>query len=145
MEYNHVQIGNLHLTSDGTDLGAACRVDIPSLARLRPKYRRTVIMPIEGSPVVQLFENLIGEVIQMTVFLLNSEEYEDLIEIIDAADESNGIINIKLSDGDLGEFDVDCLLESFDQPSGEFVDGRIEGLTMTWRVAAVNEEEEEEE
>lgn len=142
-EYNRVKIEDLYLTSDGTEIGRACKVDIPSLAAKRPMFRRTVVLPIEGPPKVQLFENLIGEQLSLTIFVIHKEEFDNLVEIIDAADLSDGIINIQLSGGDYGDFDLDCVLENFDQPSGEFFDGRIPGLVMTFRIASVNPIEEE--
>lgn len=132
----------MHLTVDGTSIGMPCRVDVSGLVPLRPQFRRTVITAIEGPPAVQLFDNLVGEQLTMTIFVLMADEYEDLIEIIDTADAGTGVINIKLTDGDLGEFDLDCVLENIDQP-GQFMNGRIPSLSLAFRIHTVNEPEEE--
>lgn len=142
-EYNRVKIADLYLTSDGTETGIPCRVDVVGLTKLRPVYRRTVVLPIEGKPHVQLFENLIGESFSMTIFQLHTDEYDDLIEIIDAADAGDGEINVTL-DGETGDFDLQCVLESIDQP-GEFSSNYIPSLQLVFRIASVNPIEEEEE
>lgn len=142
--YYTVQIGSIHLTSTGLEGGLPCRVEIQGLTPITPAYRRTVIQAIEGPPAVQLFDNRIGEAISMVILNIGKAVYEELIEAINDADASTGIINIKLSGGDLGEFDFDCVVESIDQP-GQFRNGMIPELALVWRIHAVNEIEEEEE
>ncbi|MBX3266427.1 MAG: hypothetical protein KF831_06940 [Acidobacteria bacterium] len=134
--YNAVQIEDLYLTSDGTSGGLPCRVEIDGIARLRPAFRRTVVLPIEGKPFAQLFDNLIGEQLTMSIFVLKADEYEDLITIIDAADAGDGEIQVRI-EGETGDLDLQCVLESFSQ-QGEFDEDRIPAVTLVWRIAAVN-------
>ncbi|MBX3288444.1 MAG: hypothetical protein KF855_03770 [Acidobacteria bacterium] len=140
--YNRIQIGDIHLTEDGTALGKPCRVEVEGLVPLRPRYRRTLVRPIEGPAKRQLFDNLIGEQITMTIFQLRAETYEDLLELIDEADESTGEINTKIF-GDLGDFDLDCVLESNPTQPGQFRNGIIPSVSLVWSIVAVNEIEDD--
>lgn len=141
-DFNKVKIGTLWLTDDGTETGASCLVNIPELSRLRPAKRRTVIPVIEGSPVTQLMSQL-GEVLTMSIFLLHTDEWDDLIEIIDTADSGGSDVNI-IIEGELGNFDLDCVLAENPAQSGEFASGRIPEVTIQWRISDVNTYEEPE-
>lgn len=135
-DYNRVQIETLYLTDDGTVSGTPCLVTVSGLASLRPAKRQTVIQCI-GVPQVQLFDNLIGESFTMNVFLLGTTQYESLITAIDAAHTAGDTMNVVI-EGELGDFDLECVLESISQP-GEFSTGRIPSVEMVFRIAGVNE------
>ena len=139
-DFNKVQIETLYLTDDGTSGGNSCLVTIPELASLSPAKRRTTI-PCIGTPQVQLFANLIGELLTLQIFLLKTQEYETLIGLIDTADTNGTTLTVKIEDGELGEFDLECVLDSNPVQSGEFTDGRIPSLELRLRVVSINEEE----
>src|SRR5690606_22552588 len=141
-EYNRVQIEDLYLTDDGTNTGTPCLVEIPELAALRPAKRRTVIQCL-GAPQVQLFDNLIGEALTLKIFLLHTDEWEDVIEIIDTADTNGTTITVKITDGELGEYDLECVMDANPVQPGEFTDDRIPTVELRFRIVSVNEEEEE--
>ena len=137
-DHNKVQIETLYLTNDGTQSGEACLVEIPELASLRPAKRRTVIQCL-GAPQVQLFDGLIGEPLTLKIFLLHTDEWDDLITLIDAADTNGTTLTVKITDSELGDFDLECVVESITQ-SGEFSDDRIPSVELRLRIVSVNEE-----
>lgn len=136
-EYNLIAIETLYLTDDGTVTGTPCRTEVKGLAELGTAMRRTLIQCI-GPPQVQLFDNLIGEPIQITVFVLQKTEYDSLITMIDAADSGSSTLTVSFSGGDLGDFDLECVLEKNLTNPGEFTDGRIPAVEINLRVVSVN-------
>lgn len=139
MDYNRIQIGSVHLTADGTQMGAPCRVIVPDLAKFTLNYRRSVVSPIEGPPAVQLFDNLIGEVLQLSIFQISSAAFDSIVAELNSADESNSLIRITLTEGAFGDYDFYCTLQGMTQ-SGEFRDDKIPGLTFTFVIFEVLEE-----
>ena len=134
-DYNRVKIGTIYLTRDGLVTGTPCKVDIPDLARFDLDEKGTVVPIIEGPPQIQL-NSLLGENIQMTVYWLLKDEFDDIKDLIKDSRDNNTLINITI-DGALGTFDFDCVLVSLGQP-GEFNGERIPSITFVWSIANIN-------
>jgi len=138
--FNLIQIEDIYLTSDGTSGGSRCKNEIPDLIRLRTAKRRTLVDLIEGPSQVQLFDNLIGESFTIRVQYIKKSVLDDVIEIIDLADSNHEFITVKITGGDIGEFDLECQFEAITGGS-QFSNGIVKSVDISFKTAGMNEEE----
>ena len=133
-DYNAVKINNFWLTSDGTETGRPCRVEIPNMSALRLDPR-SVEEDLDGGQHLQFGEPA-GFEIPMAIRVLEDDDLTDLLDEINDVEDGGNFHNLVII-GDTGNFDLDCALVSIGDQG--FSDGRIQSLNFLFRVDTMNE------
>lgn len=140
-QYYKAQIDSVYLTDDGTDTGEPCRVDITGLDALTLNYAGSNTNSADGTPYSFVIEHEgQGSPLRLATGVVTADVFEDLQSVINTALAADDTINLKLSDGPFGDFDLECL-PGFPRPiefSGKFDDDYIYDLALNLTVKSRN-------
>lgn len=143
-DYNLVQIGDIFLTDDGLETGVPCRTQIAGLDSMQLSHTGQINKAADGTPYAFLVENgLQGVDIEIRPFVMTDDVFDDIKDVISTALAGSTTVNVKISEGPFGNFDLNCL-PLFPRPiefPGEFINGRISDVVFRFTVASVNEPE----
>jgi hypothetical protein len=139
-DYNKVQIGNVFLTDDGLVTGTPCRAQVAGLDGLQLSHAGDTVKAADGSPYnFVVAADGSGSDIEIRPFVVTADVLADLRAAIDDAIASIDTVNVKITDGPFGDFELECL-PLFPRPiefSGEFSTDRISDLVLRFTVQSV--------
>lgn len=142
MNYNLVKIGTVWLTSDGTETGEPCRVEVLGLGRLLLGNLGSVNKAADGTPYLYSVESVgQGTDIQITVTALMAAEVVSLAGVINTALSAETAIEVTV-EGLAGDFTLSCLplLPNPIEIPGSFNNDRIESVVISLTVIEITEE-----
>lgn len=123
--FYRIQIGAVHLTSDGTNAGIPCKLAVSGADALLQTHKGQTIVANDGTPVNQLFAITKGKPLEISVEVLPESVWNSLVSLINTALTNETTINI-IGTGDVGDFDED-FLPLMPEPfsAAEFINSRI--------------------
>ncbi|HEY0048193.1 MAG TPA: hypothetical protein VGB68_02830 [Pyrinomonadaceae bacterium] len=130
-----IQLDSIYLTSDGTETGTPCKLEVPNAAALMLPFTGTTVPAADGTPVTQILESVKGIAFEIKINVLTADVWEDVKTLIITALENSDTIEITAT-GDAGDFTVEAepvlpqpfLFESF-------INDRIKGITLRFMTA----------
>lgn len=140
-DYNRVKIGTVYLTDDGTDTGMPCRVEVAGLDRLKAVKTGAMAVSADGTPYAFVTDNQgKGATLSIKPFAVRKAVFDDVVDVVNAALTAGTVVNVTFTDGDVGDFDVDCLpvLPNPVTFPGTFSSGIIDGVEIRFAVTEVN-------
>ena len=140
-DYNTVKIGTVHLTDTGLVGGVACRAEVSGLHLLKGSKTGAVQISADGTPYAFYTDNL-GKGVSIVIkpYSITKAVFDSVVSAINTALTSGVAINVVFTNGDTGNFDLDCL-PALPEPvsfPGTFASGRIDGVEFRFIVAEVN-------
>ena len=140
-DYNTVKIGTVYLTDDGLVTGMACRCEVSGLQALKPTKTGAMQIAADGTPYGFYTDNLgKGAELRVKPYSITKAVFDSVVTAINAALTAGSTINVVFTNGDTGNFDVDCLpmLPVPVSFPGSFASGRIDGVEFVFLVSEVN-------
>ncbi|HEX8248965.1 MAG TPA: hypothetical protein VF599_12380 [Pyrinomonadaceae bacterium] len=130
-----IQLDSIYLTSDGTAMGDACKLQVTNAAALMLPFTGVTIPAADGTPVTQILESDKGIPFEIKINVLTADVWEDVKSLIITALENSDTIEIAAA-GDAGDFTVSAepvLPQPFAFDS--FINDRIKGITLRFMTA----------
>lgn len=138
-DYFTIKIGSVWLSVDGSDPAGslACRTSVEGLSQLATALTGPVVKAITGKPWQFLQENA-GEGVEIVLkpFVMTPSVLTSLIGVIDTANSTDATINVTLTDGELPDYDLNCIVKI--AYAGNFSDNQIQDLIITAIVDSIN-------
>lgn len=128
--YNRVQLNDLYLTKDSSQLDLPCRLSVSGLDKLKTSNKGRIVRGLDNTPT-RLQANFAGKgfPIEVTVEILYKAVFDAINTEINDALTNFDTLNLVIT-GDTGTFDLTVLPS--DEPisfSGEFINERILSVT----------------
>lgn len=149
--YNTIKIGNEYLTSNGLVGGKPCKTEVTGLDALLLPYGGNTVKACSGKPYLFLtaLADSEGIDIRIQISIIPKARLDEIKEIIKAALDGDLSINVVLTGGDFGDFDLQCqpLFGPNIRPintQGRFRNGYIYDVSFNFTVESVNPPEEPE-
>lgn len=141
-EYNLVNFNDtLYLTDDGLVTGRPCRVEVSGLDALALPYAGNVTSAADGTPYAFVIAHHgQGAVLKLSPAVITTSVLASIKSVFQTAIAAEETINLKLTGGDLGNFDLECL-PLFPRPiefSGKFLEGNIYDVVLGLVVRSQN-------
>jgi hypothetical protein len=118
-EIYKVKIGDVFLTSDGTETGRGCLLEILNISKLREMYKKTVIESVDGSQVTQIFE-VTDVPFAVSVFRVYKPVGDLLVDLYNDSAASGELVSFEATGGGNVDFLFDVEIVSFDYKDTEF-------------------------
>jgi hypothetical protein len=134
----------LYFTDDGTETGAPCRVPVEGVDQLRGGFTGATIRSAANTPYTFVNANTKkGTLLQLKPVVITSDVIDSLETLLDTATAAGETINLKLTDGTPGDFDLEVTGYYAEgvRPisfSTDFVDDFMYGAVISLVVAGVN-------
>lgn len=136
--YSTVKIGSYWLTDDGTSSGSPCRTGISGLGGLWLDHSGTQFKSLDGSVYTQVRQtNGRGAEVSIEIEQMPQAMFENVLGAIQSSVAFSTALTVEIT-GDGGNFYLSCV-PLFPEPvtySGQFVDGRIRGVTLNFTVVS---------
>ncbi len=128
--FYRIQIDSIHLTSDGTNSGTPCKLQIPGLEDLLTPVTGISEPSASGIPQFQTFPWTTGKQFEIVIQTILEDVWNDLKTLLNTALENNTPFTVS-GTGDVGNFVVSAM--PFPQKpftASEFINGRIKNSTI---------------
>lgn len=139
--YNRVQIGAVFLTNDGLVTGIPCRAQVSGIDGLQLTKTGLTTKSADGTPYNFVIDNTgQGVDIEIRPFIVSEAVLADIKAELETALSGSTTVNIVVSEGPFGDFDLECL-PLFPRPvefSGEFSADRISDVILRFTVVSIN-------
>jgi hypothetical protein len=132
MRFYRLQIESVYLTEDGTVTGTPCKMIVQGAEALRVLYSGQTAPSANGTPHTVAFSiGTLGRQLVITIEILPSDVFDDLVTAINGAIENNSTITLT-GTGDYGDFSLEAVPTLPDPvtSSGEFINGRLKKVTL---------------
>jgi hypothetical protein len=141
INYYHIQIGDLWLTSDETETGIPLISNIAGLDALQFAYTGNTVLALDGTPHQQV-RVLKGVPVVIDLNWVPREMFLSLVDVINTSIDDDEEIAVMLLDDSkgMGDFDLSCVPTLPDPLSfpGDFMSEKIKAVRINLTVAAVN-------
>lgn len=118
-EIYKVKIGDVYLTSDGTETGRGCLLEILNISKLRELYKKTVIETIGGA-VVQTFDSGAGVLFAVAVYRIYKTVGDLLVDLYNESSATGATVVFEAVGGGNIDFSFDVEIVSFDYKDTEY-------------------------
>jgi hypothetical protein len=137
-KYNHVQLGSLHFTTDGTSSGFPCKSSVKGLENIIPSYTWQTIIAIDGEPYLQGPYPVKGVPVSTTFEVMHQDVLFSVIAAVNTAVGGSTTQTLKITEGAYGDFNLTVYPASpFMDPLGEFYLTNTKQVTFNWTVKSV--------
>lgn len=123
-KFYKIQIGTIHLTSDGLTTGLPCKLSVSGVSLLRANYVKTPVQNADGSQIVQTYEQTSGKPLEIRILSLPLGVGNQLVTLFN----SLAPVTVIGTEGDTGDFNKTCEIVSFDYQ--EFRNGRWKNAVL---------------
>lgn len=127
--YNHIQIGTIHLTNDGTAIGMECKTSVIGLNFLKTSKAGNIQYSADGTPYAQIIDvGNKGVALEIGADWMSKTVFDSIVALMNTALNTFATINIIIT-GDTGDFSVNCIPNIPDIVSWDsFISGTIKGV-----------------
>ena len=127
--FYRIQIGSIHIASDGLETGIKCKLDVPDASDLIDDFAQNAIVGNNGSVIVQNFERTGGQFFSINIEVLPKSVWESLKTLRTNALQNETLIRVQ-GIGDIGNFDVNANPLKFN--AFDFNNSRIKNIVLNF-------------